>query len=120
MVQVTLKMTAAPGRAVETARALQSLMLAIQSARGLIAAGLYQGLNDPAALFYVEEWQTRADLREDDVAEHFRRLCGLMEQSADAPVLRVNSFDRAEGLDELGGLLRGVSDADVNRGGTGS
>lgn len=120
MVQITLKMTAAPGRAAETTRALQSLKLAIQSAHGLIAAELYQGLNDPTSLFYVEEWQTRADLREDVVAEHFTRLCGLMEQAADAPVLRVNSFDRARGIDELGSLLRGVRGTDVSQGGSGS
>lgn len=115
MVQVILKMRAASGCAAETARALQCLKLAIQSARGLITAELYQGLNDPTILFYLEEWQTKADLREDLVAEHCKRLCGLMEQSADAPVLRVNSFDRAEGIEELAALLQCVSDPDVNQ-----
>ena len=105
VVQVIVKLSTVPGQAAEAIRALRSVKLAIQSARGLICAHIYADAEAADSLMYVEEWHTPENLRQEAVAEHFKRLFALMERSAHCPILRVVSFTDSSGIEHLNSLI---------------
>lgn len=94
-----------PRDAAEIIRALRSFKPAIQAIGGLSDSHLYLNAEAADSICYIEEWQTPRDLSNAAAAEHFSRLFGLMEKSAEAPQVRVNTVVSTHGLDYLTALF---------------
>ncbi len=101
MVQVVLRMVAAPRRRADLVGTLRSLMLPLQAASGFISSRVYLDADHPDALCYVEEWQTAEDLDRQIRSSHYTRLLALMEEAAEVPALRLNWVSEVRGLEYL-------------------
>jgi quinol monooxygenase YgiN len=99
MVQLTVKITAALGRAHQLIDALHMLMRRAQQAKGCSGAHIAADLDEPDAFWYVEDWQDpralEARLRSDDASQ----LLALMETSVKAPSLEFRMIEQSRGLD---------------------
>ena len=100
MVQLTVRLVAAPERVDEIVRTLlQVVMLPAQQLRGCHFAQVYQRANEPHRVDYVEEWDELAGLRQQLSTERFSRLLELVEMAAEAPEVEFRSISETHGID---------------------
>jgi hypothetical protein len=59
-------------------------------------------LNRRKALFLVEEWESREQFERNLDAGKLNTIVAVIELSSEAPVVRVDSAEREEGVDTLG------------------
>lgn len=71
---------------------------------GCISCEFYQDLNDPDAVLYVEEWQSRKSLEQHIKSDPYRIILSLMELSAEAPEIKINTISKTEGLEAIEAL----------------
>ena len=71
---------------------------------GCISCEFYQDLNDPDAILFLEEWQSRENLEHHIKSEPYRIILSLMELSEEAPELKLNTISKTEGLEAIGAL----------------
>lgn len=115
MVRVELRIVARPERRGEMVHALRALTLPIQAAPGFLSSRILQDVGDPDALYYVEEWQTAADLDRQVRSTVYTRLLALMEVAAEPPELRLNWVTAVRGLEYLAEVRLGAADRDAYR-----
>ena len=97
-------MVADPARTATLVQALHSLMLPLQAAPGLIASALYIESNNPDAICYVEEWQSREEMDQQLRSDHYGRLLSIMEAAAQPPQIRFSWVTDVKGLEYLGSV----------------
>ena len=68
---------------------------------GCTSCRLYQDLNDPDAVFLVEEWESREELDRYFKSDQFRIILSLMEFSSDCPEFKINTISETEGLEAI-------------------
>lgn len=68
---------------------------------GCISCRFYQDLNDPDALFLVEEWETRKELEEHINSGEYRIVMSLLDMSAQPPEFKLSTISKTEGLEAL-------------------
>jgi quinol monooxygenase YgiN len=90
-------------------RALGSLLGPTRVAPGCMDAHLYADLDRLKTLLLVEEWQSREQFERNLDARKLRTLVAVIELSDEAPVVRVDSVEREEGINTLA-LDGGVAD----------
>ena len=100
VVQFTVRLVAAPGRVDDIVRTLlQVVMLPAQRLPGCHFAQVYQRINEPQKVDYVEEWDDPAGLRPQLSSERFSRLLQLVEMAAEAPEIEFRSIVETHGID---------------------
>ena len=102
VVQFTVRLVAAPGRVDDIVRTLlQVVMLPAQQLPGCHFAQVYQRINEPQKVDYVEEWDDPAELRPQLSCERFSRLLELVEMAAEAPEVEFRQISETYGMDYI-------------------
>ena len=68
---------------------------------GCISCRFYQDLNDPDAVFLVEEWKTRKDLDQHLKSVQYRIVLSLVDLSKKPPEFKVSTILKTEGLEAI-------------------
>ena len=88
-------------------RALRSIMLPARAERGFISSRIYQEVDRPETLCYVEEWASPAQMEDQIRSRRFGRLLAVMETAPKKPVLEVRSMSETRGLDYISTIRLG-------------
>ena len=73
---------------------------------GCIECRLYQDLDEPDALFLVEEWESRRKYERHINSEQYRIIISLMEASDQSPEIKINTISQTEGLEAIEAVRR--------------
>jgi len=76
-------------------------MLPAQLLPGCHFAQVYQRINEPQKVDYVEEWDDLAGLRPQLSCERFSRLLELVEMAAEAPEVEFRWISETHGMDYI-------------------
>ncbi len=82
-------------------RTLGSLLGPTRAAAGCMQAQLYADLDKRRTLFLVEEWESREQFEHNLDTAKINAIVAAIELSSEAPVVRVDSVEREEGVDTL-------------------
>ena len=82
-------------------RTLGSLLGPTRAAAGCMQAQLYADLDKRRTLFLVEEWESREQFERNLDSTKLNTIVAAIELSDQAPVVRVDSVEREEGVDTL-------------------
>lgn len=103
MLQLTVRLVAAPDRVDDIVRTLlRVVMLPAQQLFGCRFAQVYQRVQEPRRIDYVEEWDDLAALRPHLSCERFSRLLELIEMAAEAPEVEFRCISETHGMDYIG------------------
>jgi quinol monooxygenase YgiN len=99
MVQLTVRLVAVPGRVDDiVGTLLRVVMRPAQQLPGCHFAQVYQRINEPQRIDYVEEWDDLAALRPQLSCERFSRLLELVEMAAEAPEVEFRDISETHGI----------------------
>jgi len=101
MVQLLVRLVAAPGRVPDILYGLRAVIRPAQQARGCIFAQLCHRANDSRRIDYVEEWEDAAELRGQFGSERFVRLLEVLEMAAERPVVEFRVISETHGLEYI-------------------
>jgi quinol monooxygenase YgiN len=93
---------------------LGSILEPTRVAPGCRSARLFSDLDKRKALLLVEEWDSRDQFERNLDTAKLNAIVGAIELSSEAPVVRVDTLEREEGVDTLA-LHRTVSGAGIRR-----
>jgi quinol monooxygenase YgiN len=82
-------------------RTLGSLLGPTRAAAGCMQAQLYADLDKHRTLLLVEEWESREQFEHNLDTAKINTIVAAIELSSEAPVVRVDSVEREEGVDTL-------------------
>jgi quinol monooxygenase YgiN len=82
-------------------RTLGSLLGPTRAAAGCMRAQLYADLDRRKTLFLVEEWESREQFERNLDTAKLNTIVAAIELSSEAPVVRVDSVVREQGVDTL-------------------
>ena len=103
VVQLTVRLLATPDRVDDIVRTLvRVVMLPVQQLTRCRIAQVYQRINEPLRVDYVEEWDDMAALRPHLDCERFSRLLELIEMASEAPEVEFRCISETHGLDYIG------------------
>jgi quinol monooxygenase YgiN len=108
LVELRLQIKALPVHAAEMVKALRSIVLPARAERGFVSSHIYQEVDRPEALYYVEEWASPAQMEDQIRSRRFGRLLAVMETAPRKPVLEVRTMSETLGLDYISTLRLGV------------
>jgi quinol monooxygenase YgiN len=112
VVQLTVRLLAAPDRVDGIVRTLlRVVMRPAQQLSGCHFAQVYQRVNEPLRVDYVEEWDDLAGLRPELSGERFSRLLEVVEMAAEAPEVEFRLISETHGIDYIA-TQRAVQAAD--------
>ena len=77
-------------------------------APGCLEARLYSDLDPRQTLLLVEEWDSREQFEQNLDAARLNAIVAAIELSSEAPVVRIDTVERREGIDVLA-LGRGIT-----------
>lgn len=93
-------------------RTLGSVLEPTRVAPGCLSVRLYRDLDKRKALVLVEEWESRDQFERNLDSVKLNAIVGAIELSSEAPVVRIDTVDREEGVDALA-LHRSVGRGNV-------
>jgi quinol monooxygenase YgiN len=100
VVQLTVRLVAAPDRVDDILRTLLRVVVRpAQRLAGCRFAQVYQRLEDPQLIDYIEEWDDMASFRPHLDCERFSRLLELIEMAAEAPEVEFRCISETHGID---------------------
>lgn len=105
VVQLLVRLVAAPGRVSEVVEALRAVMRPAQQARGCSFAGVHTSAVESRRVLYVEEWDEACDLYRQFGTERFHRLLELLETAADPPDVEFRIVSETHGLEYISSRL---------------
>src|SRR5882724_4934120 len=82
-------------------RALGSMLGPTRVAPGCLDARLYSDLDVRKTLLLVEDWETREQFERNLDAAKLNAIVAAIELSSEAPVVRIDTVEREEGVDVL-------------------
>ena len=74
---------------------------------GCISCRLHQDLDEPDAVFLVEEWESRKKLDRHFNSDQYRIILSLMEASDQFPDIKINTISKTEGLEAIEAVRNG-------------
>ena len=74
---------------------------------GCISCRLYQDLDEPDAVFLVEEWESRKKLDRHFNSDQYRIILSLMEASDQFPDIKISTVSKTEGLEAIEAVRNG-------------
>jgi quinol monooxygenase YgiN len=89
-------------------RTLGSILGPTRVAPGCLDARLYSDLDRRKTLMLIEDWETREQFERNLDTAKLNAIVAAIELSSEAPVVRVDTVEREEGVDALS-LHRTVS-----------
>ena len=112
VVQLFVRLSAAPGREHELADALRSMKRQVHRQRGCSAVHVAAEIDDAGALWYCEEWQDRERLEDHMRTNQFARLLALLETTPNPPLLEFRFVSETWGLEYVA-TVRGIPVAEI-------
>ncbi|BCS34041.1 hypothetical protein TBR22_A32700 [Luteitalea sp. TBR-22] len=109
MVQLLVRLVAAPGTVPDVVGALRAVMRPAQQARGCSFAGVYTSAVESGRLLYVEEWDDASELSRQFGTARFHRLLELLEIAADPPDVEFRMVSETRGLEYMSGPPPGTA-----------
>jgi quinol monooxygenase YgiN len=82
-------------------RTLGSILEPTRVAPGCRSVRLFTDLDKRSALVLVEEWESREQFERNLDAAKLNTIVGAIELSGEAPVVRIDTLERKEGVDVL-------------------
>src|SRR5882762_4905484 len=82
-------------------RALGSMLGPTRVAPGCLDARLYSDLDGRKTLLLVEDWETREQFERNLDAAKLNAVVAAIELSSEAPIVRIDTVEREEGVDAL-------------------
>jgi quinol monooxygenase YgiN len=82
-------------------RTLGSILEPTRVAPGCLSARLFSDLDKRKALLLVEEWESSDQFEHNLDVTKLNAIVGAIELSSEAPVVRVDTVEREEGVDAL-------------------
>jgi len=82
-------------------RALGALLGPTRVAPGCLDARLYSDLDGRGILLFVEDWESREQFERNLDAAKLNAIVSAIELCSEAPVVRLDAVERAEGMDVL-------------------
>ena len=85
----------------EILRTLGSLLGPTRAAAGCMQAQLYADLDKRKTLLLVEEWESRRQFEHNLDMAKLNAIVAAIELCSEAPIVRIDSVEREEGVDTL-------------------
>jgi quinol monooxygenase YgiN len=82
-------------------RTLAAMLGPTRVAPGCLDARLYSGIDRLKTFLLVEEWDSREQFERNLDAAKLNAIVAVIELSSEAPVVRVDTVERREGMDGL-------------------
>lgn len=82
-------------------RTLGSVIEPTRVAPGCRSVRLFTDLDSPRSLVFVEEWETLEQFELNLDAAKLNTIVGAIELSGEAPLVRIDTIEREEGVDVL-------------------
>jgi quinol monooxygenase YgiN len=108
VVQLLVRLTAAPGRAPQLAEALRLMKRRAHGRPGCGDAYVAADIDDAGVLWYSEEWEDRDDLEEHMRTNAFARMLALLETAVQPPLMEFRVVSETRGLEYVA-AVRGVT-----------
>ena len=101
MIIVTLRMKVSSNRRKDFLDSARLFTGPTKVQPGCISCNFYQDLNDPDAILFVEEWDSRSSLDEHIKSDSYRIVLSMMELSNEPPDIKLNIVSKTEGLEAI-------------------
>jgi quinol monooxygenase YgiN len=101
MITVTLRIKVSSERRDDFLNSARLILGPTKIKPGCISCRLYQDLDEPDAVFLVEEWESREKLDRHLKSEQCRIILSLMEASAQSPEIKINTISKMEELEAI-------------------
>ena len=101
MIEVTLRIKVSHKRRQDFMNSARLILGPTRIKPGCISCRLYQDLDEPDAVFLVEEWESREKLDRHFSSEQYRIVLSLMEASKQFPDIKINTISKIEGLEAI-------------------
>lgn len=85
----------------EILRTLGSLLGPTRAAAGCMQAQLYADLDKRKTLLLIEEWESRGQFEHNLDMAKLNAIVAAIELCSEAPIVRIDSVEREEGVDTL-------------------
>ena len=107
MITVTLWIKVPHKRRQDFINSAKQILGPIRIQPGCMSCRLYQDLDEPDAVFLVEEWESREQLERHFNSEQCRIMLSLMEAADQFPEININTVAKMEGLEAIEAVRRG-------------
>jgi quinol monooxygenase YgiN len=104
----SLRIVAPDERRTALLRALGAMLGPTRVAPGCLDARLYSDLDGRRTLLFVEDWESREQFERNLDAAKLNAIVSVIELCHEAPVVRLDTVARAEGVDVLA-LCHGIT-----------
>jgi quinol monooxygenase YgiN len=101
LIVFSMQIVAPDEKRTEILRTLGSMLGPTRAAAGCTHAQLYADLDKRKTLLLIEEWNSREQFERNLDTAKLNTIVAAIELSSEAPVVRVDSVERAEGVDTL-------------------
>jgi quinol monooxygenase YgiN len=94
----------------EIVRLLRSLIEPTRVETGCISCRLYQDVNDPHSITWVEEWTCKEDLKHHLRSQQYRKILAALDMSDVQPDIRFDTVLETKGMqliEEARGMHKG-------------
>ena len=68
---------------------------------GCISCKFYQDMDDPDSMLFMEEWSSREEYEHHIKSDTFRIILSLIDLSDEAPLFKLNTISKTEGLEAI-------------------
>ena len=107
MIILTLRLMVSDKRREDFMNSAKLILGPTRIQSGCMSCRLYQDLDEPDAVYLVEEWESREKLDRHFNSEQCRIMLSLMEASDQFPEIRINTVSKIEGLEAIEAARRG-------------
>ena len=107
MITVTLRIKVSDKRRQDFINSAKLILGPTRIQPGCMSCRLYQDLDEPDAVFLVEEWESREKLDRHFSSEQCRIMLSLMEAADQFPEININTVSKTEGLEAIEAARRG-------------
>jgi quinol monooxygenase YgiN len=101
LIVFSLQIVAPDVRRTALLRALGAMLGPTRVAPGCLDARLYSDLDGRGILLFVEDWESREQFERNLDAAKLNAIVSTIELCSEAPVVRLDAVERAEGMDVL-------------------
>jgi len=107
MITVTLRIKVSHKRRKDFMNSAKLILGPTKIQPGCISCRLYRDLDEPDAVFLVEEWESREKLDRHFNSEQCRIILSLIEAADQFPEIKINTVSKMEGLEAIEAARRG-------------
>jgi quinol monooxygenase YgiN len=101
LIVFSMQIVAPDEKRTEILRTLGSLLGPTRAAAGCIRAQLYADLDNRRTLLLIEEWESRENFERNLDMANLNAIVAAIELCSEAPIVRVDSVRREEGVEAL-------------------